>query len=153
MNALVASSLSTPNQEATGTISGVYPDFFDECQQAIVAGQYATSHGTRVYTVAYGAEDTGCGSGIRPDYYTDVTLVNLPSSPNVSFTLATLSPCVTMENVASSLQYFYSDYLQSGSGVSSSCVDNAHSVTSLTGIFQSIASTFSSPRLIPNSAT
>jgi Flp pilus assembly protein TadG len=153
MNALVASSLSTPNQEATGTISGVYPDFFDECQQAIVAGQYATSHGTRVYTVAYGAEDTGCGSGTRPDYYTDVTLVNLPSSPNVSFTLATLSPCVTMENVASSLQYFYSDYLQSGSGVSSSCVDNAHSVTSLTGIFQSIASTFSSPRLIPNSAT
>jgi hypothetical protein len=89
MNALVASSLSTPNQEATGTISGVYPDFFDECQQAIVAGQYATSHGTRVYTVAYGSEDTGCGSGIRPDYYTDVTLVTLPSTPNVSFTLAT----------------------------------------------------------------
>jgi hypothetical protein len=58
-----------------------------------------------------------------------------------------------MENIASSLQYFYSDYLQSGSGISNSCVDNSHSVTALVEIFQSIASNFSTPRLLPNNAT
>jgi len=146
--------LSTPNQEATGTISGVYPDFFDECQQAIVAAQTAANAGTRVYAVAYGAEDSGCGSGGHPDDYTDVTLVTLPNAANAPFSsAASLTPCITMENIASSLQYFYSDYLQSGSGVSNTCVDNSHSVTSLVEIFQSIASNFSTPRLLPNNAT
>jgi Flp pilus assembly protein TadG len=144
--------LSTPNQEASGTISGVYPDFLDECQQAIVAAQKATIAGTRVYAVAYGAEQSGCASGGHPDNYTDVTTVTLPSTPNAAFTLSSLTPCVTMENIASSLQYFYSDYLQSGSGVATNCVDNSHSVTSLTQIFSSIAANFTKPRLLPNNA-
>lgn len=145
--------LSTPNQEATGTISGVYPDFFDECQQAIVAGQTATNAGTRVYAVAYGAEDTGCGSGSHPDDYTDVTLVTLPNTPNAPFSsAAALTPCMTMENIASSPDFFYSDYLQSGSSVSTTCVDNSHTVTALSQIFQSIASDFTTPRLLPNNA-
>jgi hypothetical protein len=152
-NALVASSLSSPTQEASGTISGVYPDFLDECQQAIVAAQYATNHGTRVFSVAYGAAASGCTSGTHADDFTDVTLVTLPSTPNASFTLSTLTPCVTMENLASTLQDFYSDYLQSGGGVDGNCIDNSHSVTALSDIFQSIASTFSTPRLIPNDAT
>jgi hypothetical protein len=143
--------LATPNAEATGTISGLYPDFFDECQQAIVAGQAATAAGTTVFAVAYGAEQTGCSSGGHPDDYTDVTLV--ASGANASFTLAQLTPCVTMENIASSLSYFYSDYLQSGSGVATNCVDNAHTVTALIYIFASISSSFTTPRLIPNNAT
>jgi len=146
--------LSTPNQEATGTISGVYPDFFDECQQAIVAAQTAAIAGTRVYAVAYGAEDSGCGAGGHPDDYTDVSMVTMPGTLNASFSsAANLTPCITMENIASSLQYFYSDYLQSGSGVSNTCVDNSHSVTALVEIFESIASNFSTPRLLPNNAT
>jgi hypothetical protein len=150
LNALGAAYLSTPNQEATGTISGLYPDFFDECQQAIVAGQAAATAGTRVFAVAYGAEQTGCASG-SADSHTDVTLV--ATGKNQSFTLATLTPCVTMENIASSLDYFYSDYLQSGGGASTTCTDNSHSVTSLVDIFSSIAATFTKPRLLPNNAT
>jgi Flp pilus assembly protein TadG len=150
-SALNAYHLSTVNAEATGTISGLYPDFIDECQQAITAAQAATTAGTVVYAVAYGAEDSGCASGGHPDDYTDVTLV--ATGANAPFTLSTLTPCVTMENIASSLNTFYSDYLQSGSGVSTTCVDNAHTVTALVDIFASISTNFTTPRLIPNSAT
>ncbi len=55
-----------------------------------------------------------------------------------------------MENIASSLNNFYSDYNQSGSG--STCQDSSHTVTSLTDIFLAIVSHFQQPRLIPNSA-
>jgi hypothetical protein len=56
-----------------------------------------------------------------------------------------------MENIASSLDNFYSDYNQSGSG--SSCQDASHTVTSLQDIFLAIASAFTTPRLLPNNAT
>jgi hypothetical protein len=56
-----------------------------------------------------------------------------------------------MENIASSLNNFYSDYNQSGSG--STCQDASHTVSSLQAIFQAIASTFTTPRLLPNNAT
>ena len=153
LTAKVASALSSPNQEVSGTtISGVYPDFMDECQQAIVAAQKATLAGTRVYAVAYGSEQTGCGSG-NTDAHNDVTLVTFPGTLNASFGAVTnLTPCITMENIASSLAYFYSDYLQSGSNVSTSCTDNSHTVTSLSQIFASIAGTFTNPRLLPNNA-
>ena len=153
LNALTASYLSSPTQEATGTISGVYPDFLDECQQSIVASQYAQSQGTTVYSVAYGAgsgNQSGCGSGgAHADDYNDVTLV--AQGNNVAFTLSSLTPCVTMENIASSLDTFYSDYSQSGSG--SNCYDNAHKVTALQDIFSAIATKFVAPRLLPNNAT
>jgi hypothetical protein len=55
-----------------------------------------------------------------------------------------------MENIASSLAYFYSDYNQSGSG--STCTDNSHTTVNLSDISLSIASTFTRPRLLPNSA-
>jgi hypothetical protein len=70
---------------------------------------------------------------------------------NATFTLSTLTPCVTMENIASSLNNFYSDYNQSGSG--STCQDASHTVTSLADIFLAIAANFTQPRLIPNTAT
>jgi Flp pilus assembly protein TadG len=151
--ALAAGNLTTPNSEANGTISGLYPDFFDECQQAITAGQAATTAGTTVFAVAYGAETTGCSSytGAHADDYTDVTLV--ASGNNVTFSLSTLDPCKTMENIASSLTTFYSDYLQSGSGVDQSCVDANHDPTQISDIFSSIATTFTTPRLIPNNLT
>ena len=82
-SAKIAYVLATPNAETSGAISGAYPDFFDECQQAIVAGQAANTAGTTVISVAYGAEQTGCASGSHPDDYTDVTLVT--TGPNASF--------------------------------------------------------------------
>jgi hypothetical protein len=61
-----------------------------------------------------------------------------------------LTPCIAMENIASSLMYFYSDANQSGS--QSSCQDSSHTVSSLSDIFLAISSTFTTPRLIPNNA-
>jgi hypothetical protein len=152
-NALAAMLLSTPNQEATAlnANTGLYPDFLDECQQAIVAAQYAVSKGTRIYAVAYGSEDSGCGSGSHADDYTDVTTV--ATGKNASFTASSLTPCITMENIASDLKYFYSDYLQSGSGVDTSCVSSANQLTSLANIFDSISSSFTTARLLPFNAS
>jgi Flp pilus assembly protein TadG len=147
-----ASYLSSPNKEVNGAISGVYPDFMDECQQAIVAGQKAALAGTRVYAVAYGSEQTGCGSG-PVDNHNDVTTVVLASPPNVAWSgVTSLTPCLTMENIASSIDYFYSDYNQSGSGKDSSCV-SPYAVTELNNIYLAIAASMQEPKLLPNNAT
>jgi hypothetical protein len=127
---------------------GIYPDWYDQCQQAITAAQYATSNGTTVYSVAYGSGSAGCNSGWNIGL-TDTTLT--ATGANQSFTLSTLDPCVTMENIASSLSTFYSDYKQGGT--TGTCVDAAHSTVSLQDIFQAIATNFTTPRLIPNNAT
>ncbi|MGB6690350.1 MAG: pilus assembly protein TadG-related protein [Terracidiphilus sp.] len=141
------SSSSTLGYSALeGNGKGVYPSWWDQCQQGIVAGQYAANQGTRVYSVAYGSEDSGCASGWNIGE-TDTTLV--ATGKNQSFTLSTLNPCMTMENIASSLSYFYSDYNQSGSG--STCQDSSHTVSSLNDIFTAIAATFTTPRMLPNS--
>jgi hypothetical protein len=128
--------------------TGLYPDWHDQCQQAIQAGQYASAQGTVVYSVAYGAEDSGCNSGWSVGL-TDTTLV--ATGDNAAFALSGLTPCVTMENIASNLSDFYSDYNQSGSG--STCEDASHTVTSLKDIFVAIASQFTTPRLIPKTST
>jgi len=156
--AYVASHYTNPTSEATGTVSGMYPDFFDECQQAIIAGQYATKQGTTVYAVAYGSELSGCSSGSHAQDYTDVTLVatgsNLYGPLNAPLASVTaVTPCVTMENIASSLTTFYSDYLQSGSGVDSACQASSNSITQIGQIFTAISASFTTPRLIPNTAT
>jgi hypothetical protein len=155
--ASASSSQMAPPASTTGnglsalTSTGVYPSAADECQQAIVAAQQATIAGTRVYAVAYGSESSGCTtSSGGTDSGTPVTL---PATPNAAFTLSgsnALTPCITMENIASSLQYFYSDANQSNSN--STCQDNAHTVTYLSQIFQAISSDFTTPRLIPNNA-
>jgi hypothetical protein len=124
---------------------GLYPDFEDECQQAIMAAQSAAKAGTRVYAVAYGSETSGCGAGGG----TDNTLV--ATGKNIPFTtVGELNPCVTMENIASSMSYFFSDYLQTGSG--STCQDTNHTVTSLNQIALAVSADFTTPRLLPNNA-
>ena len=130
----------------TGT--GYYPDTKDECQQAIIAAQAAATAGTQVYSVAYGSEQTGCYSGSGN---TDTTLLSFSRPLNATFTISQLTPCITMENIASSLGNFYSDYNQSGAG--STCQDSSHTVSSLADIFLSIASSFTQPRLVPNTAS
>ncbi len=133
----------------TLTSNGTYPSGVDECQQAIAAGQAATNAGTTVFGVAYGAEQKGCATA-ENSFVADTTLIlttglNAPFSP-----ISQLTPCVTMENIASSLTDFYSDYNQSGSG--STCEDNSHSVVSLQDILLAISASFTKPRLLPNSA-
>ena len=141
---VITNSTSNTKNLVNGT-KGYYPDFNDECQQAVVAGQYATAQGTRVYAVAYGSADSGCSTASGG---TDSSLVS--TGANVSYTAASINPCVAMENIASSLNYFYSDYNQSGSG--SNCQDVIHNTINLSDISLAIASTFTKPRLLPNTA-
>lgn len=141
---------SNGSYNLTGGAFGIYPDYHDECQQAIMAAHAATLAGTTIYAVAYGSEDTGCTGSSG----TDTTLV-ATGTYNVPVSLSTLTPCITMEDIASSIatnsSTFYSDYLQSG-GSGTTCQDASHSVSSLQGIFQAISATFTYPRLLPNNA-
>jgi Putative Flp pilus-assembly TadE/G-like len=114
------------------TSNGQYPSWKGQCGQAVVAAQYATSQGTLVYSVAYGSEPTGCTSDASAGSYPNIT------------------PCTTMQDMASAPQYFYSDYHQSGSA--SVCVAG-QPVTSLSAIFSSIAADLTTARLIPNDMT
>jgi hypothetical protein len=145
-----ATSTSSTLAYSTLTGTGTYPDWKDQCQQAIKAAQYAAAQGTRVYAVAYGAEATGCTNGWAVGN-TDLTLV--ATGQNQPFTsLSQLLPCTTMENVASAWDYFYSDNQQQGN-VNLGCTDNNHTTVSLKDIFLAISASFTKPRLLPNNAT
>jgi len=111
------------------TTSGTYPSTKQQCAQAVTAAQAAATAGTIVYTVAYGAESSGCGTDTSP----------------------TITPCQTMEKMASASQNFYSDYTATGG--TSSCVSSSQPTTNLNQIFTDIATSLSVPRLIPNGTT
>jgi Putative Tad-like Flp pilus-assembly/von Willebrand factor type A domain len=97
-----------------------------ECQQAVTAATNAKNAGILIYSVAYGAETTGCTAG------------------------DTLSPCQTMEDIASTptTTYFFSDYNQSGTGHDMTC--KGRDTTNLDQIFTDIASDLTTSRLIQN---
>jgi hypothetical protein len=133
------------------TSSGTYPSYKDDCQQAIIAAQKATKAGTVVYAVAYGSESTGCGVSGGSSTATDTTLV--ATGTNAPFTLSTLTPCMTMENIASNMSKFFSDYMQSGSGSTCKNTKDTENNNSLNAIFKLIAGGLGSARLIPNGTT
>jgi hypothetical protein len=108
----------------------VYGSLDDQCQQAISAANYATGQGTTVYTIAYGASSSGCGS-------------------DTSGPLAGLSPCTAMQDMASASGDFYSDATASQN--KGQCA-SANSF-SLNSIFTSIAAKFTNARLVPNGIT
>lgn len=150
-----STSNTTTNLTGTAHSFGYYPDFHDECQQAIMAAQAAQAAGTTVFSVAFGSESNGCavsGSGVTT---TDTTLIATATTGNSALSLSTLTPCITMKNIASpttssGTSYFYAD---TSSQTSGSCTDNVHTVTQINQIFQAIASYFTTPRLLPNNAT
>jgi len=111
--------------------SGTYPSYNDQCAQAVTAAQYganlAAPQTIRVYTIAYGAESSGCST----------------DSPAIT-------PCNTMKDMASSPAYFYSDYSQSGSGVDNSCAGTAAPTTNINQIFTLINASLTTSRLVPN---
>ncbi|HEY1985214.1 MAG TPA: pilus assembly protein TadG-related protein [Terracidiphilus sp.] len=133
----------------SGSSTGVYPDWNDQCQQAIIAAQYAINAGTIVYSVAYGPESSGCSNGWNVGA-TDTTRV-ATGTYNQSFSGNSVLPCTTMEDVASSWSNFYSDNQQSAN-VNLGCSDLNHTTVSLQNIFQAIAASFTRPRLLPNNA-
>ena len=111
------------------TTSGVYMSTRQQCHQAITAADAAAAAGTRVYAVAYGAEASGCATDTSP----------------------AITPCQTMQQIASSPEYFFSDYTATGG--SSSCISASQPVTGLNQIFQAIATDLTNAKLIPNNTT
>ena len=111
------------------TSSGSYPSWTNECAQAVTAAQYAArTGGTKVYAIAYGSETSGCTSDSSG-----------------------ITPCATMQAMASNPAYFFSDYLQSGSGANANCVGTGATTTNLSQIFYDVYTSLSKARLIPNS--
>lgn len=147
----------TPTADGySGTVltnTGVYPSTKDQCQQAIAAAQSANTLGTRVYTVAFNSESNGCAVSGSGATVTDTTLIGTATSGQPALSLATMTPCITMKNMASpqtaTASYFYADTSSANSG----CTDDAHTSTSIANIFDAIAATFTTPRLLPNNAS
>jgi len=121
-----ASSSDMPGASTTST---TYMSTRQQCHQAVTAAQAATAAGTLVYTVAYGAEASGCATDTNP----------------------TITPCQTMQQMASASSYFFSDYTATGG--SSSCISAAQPITGLNNIFTTIVTDLTSVKLIPNSTT
>jgi hypothetical protein len=119
-----ASTTSGTYSATTGATSTL-----QECHQAITAAQAAVTAGTRIYAVAYGAAASGCATDTSP----------------------TITPCQTMQQIASSSSYFFSDYKATGSD--SSCISASQPVTSLSQIFQVISGDLTIARLVPNGTT
>jgi len=132
--------------------SKYYPSATNECQQAIAAAQAAQAAGTTVYSVAFGSEDTGCTSSSGGTDSSNVTGLDYTGT-TTQVTYSTLTPCLVMKNIASppsnGNSYFYADT----SSASSGCTDTAHTVTNIADIFDAISASFTTPRLIPVSAT
>ena len=62
--------------------------------------------------------------------------------------MVNITPCQTMENIASDPTQFFSDYL--GGGGSGTCVSASQPATNLNQIFGQIAADLTHARLIPN---
>ena len=121
-----AGTVTSGAMAGASTTSGTYPSTKQQCAQAVTAAKAAHTAGTIVYTVAYGAESSGCATDTSPS----------------------ITPCVTMQTMASASQNFYSDYTAAGGD--SSCISASQPTTNMNQIFTNIATSLSVPRLIPN---
>lgn len=108
-----------------------YPSLDDQCQQGVNAAKYATSQGTTVYTIAYGASTAANESQCTTD----------PS----------LSPCSALQQMASASGDFYSDATASQN--KGQCISSANPNLNLNQIFSQVATQFTVARLIPNGTT
>jgi Flp pilus assembly protein TadG len=116
----------------TGTpqLSVDYPSSTNQCQQAIDAANFASSQGTTVYTIAYGASNGGC-------------------STDKSGPLAGLSPCSALQAMATAPGNFYSDATASQN--KGDCLSSGNPNLNLKQIFKSVATSFTVSRMVPNS--
>ena len=122
-------SSSSTDMPGASTTSGTYMSSVQECHQAVTAAKAATTAGTKVYSVAYGAEASGCSTDTSP----------------------TITPCQTMQQMASAPGYFFSDYTATGS--SSACISASEPITGLNQIFTTILTDLKDVKLIPNNTT
>ena len=127
-----SSDIATKTTDGLTSINstGTYPSYNGECSQAVAAAAAAAAAGTRVYSVAYGSASSGCSTDVKYGTYKGIT------------------PCQTMQKIASSPAYFYSDYNQSGSG--STCQSASQPTSNLSQIFALILKSLTAPHLIPD---
>jgi hypothetical protein len=139
---------------ASGT---TYPSGTNECQQAITAAQAAQSAtpNTAVYSVAFQSESGGCtGSG-----GTDTSISATATTGQPALSLATLSPCIVMKNMATpansttGVAYFYADTSSQTSGSCTNGTASVDAIGSIAGIFNTIGTTFDSAGLLPPGTT
>ncbi len=97
----------------------------NQCTEAVTAAQAATAAKTTVFTIAYGSPTSGCST----DTGSSAT-----------------SPCATMSAMASNANTFYSDD-------ANGCSSPKQTLTGLISIMGGIASSFTAPRLLPDSTT
>lgn len=127
----------TANNGLTLTSTGVYPSAKDQCQQGITAAKYASTAGTTVYTIAYGAASSSSG------YCTT-------DNPAIS-------PCSALQQMSTgyvsstNAPDFYSDATASQN--KGQCTSATNPNLSLKGIFGNISAQLTKPRLIPNNVT
>jgi len=123
------------NGKAVSATAYTYPSQINECQQAINIANTISTAGTKIIVVAYGSPNTTSSknSGCETD----------SSGPN-----AWIAPCVAMSDIATSASTFYVD---DPTGTNSGCTSAQNPETGLANIFSKIASTFTKPRLVPNS--
>lgn len=91
-----------------------------QCGQAVTAAQTATTAGTKIYSVAYGAASSGCSTG------------------------DTYNPCSTMKAIASDASTFYT------TNATCNINGSANPPSQLPTIFQAITTSLTKPRLISN---
>jgi Flp pilus assembly protein TadG len=123
----IGSSSPGCTTKGSGDMAGCATSYLatNECHQAITEAQKATAAGTTVYAVAYGTESSGCTT----------------DSPAIT-------PCETMQQIASSSQTFFSD-----GEATSICASASRPTTSMSQIFTDIGEDLSAARLIPNGTT
>jgi len=138
----VGTKTSTKTMTAANSLSlngTTYAENTNQCQQAISAAQAAATAGTWVYSVAYGSS-TGTGGSST-------------CTSDTSGTLANLSSCTAMQDIANSpgatpdATKFYSN---NNNGVD---CPGANSIENLVSLFQNISTSLTEPRLIPNNTT
>jgi Flp pilus assembly protein TadG len=145
---------TTTNIQPANYLSPDYPSALGECGQAVIAAQAASAAGTKVYTIGYAAEMTGCTTDST---YTDSGSSTYganawPNSSPASGATST-APCYALGAMATQPSYFFADgYSASGTGCQSTDTKNKD-ITSLNSIFQQIGANITSARLIPNNAT
>jgi len=89
-----------------------------QCGQAVTAATNATTGGTTVYAVAYGAPTSGCSSG------------------------DTYNPCTAMQAIASDSTKFYS------TDATCQITNSANQISQLPSVFSAIGTTLTKPRLV-----
>jgi Flp pilus assembly protein TadG len=97
----------------------------NQCTEAVTAAKAATKAGMEVFTVAYGAETSGCSTDTGANATT---------------------PCATMQAMASQSTMFYSDD-------ANGCKSPTQTLTSLIQMMGGLTSFFTSPRLLPDNTT